>query len=753
MRWRGPILIFLIVTGFYWKLTLSRQYTFLESLDQADQVLPWLDLVVNSIRHGQIPLWTPYELYGQPLLAQVSPSVVSPFVWVLALTPLRDGHLQIPWVHLWFVFIHLVGALLAYWFLRELELDESPSILGASLFATMGYYGSTDWPHLVATAIWAPAIFLFLFRAIRGRSRIANSALAGMFTGIAWLCGYHVPPIYFTLTVVAIFAWVLVTRRPSWRDAAQLVVPYVVVLGLVSAVQVLPASEYGRLALRYTASGALHWNDRVGYPEHVGAGFDAKDILHLVIQGADKQAEPYTGVVALSLAVLAMATLFRRVEVRVFGTIAVSSLLLSMPKNFFVYGLLYSLVPMFEKARAPSLMMCVFHFAIAVLAAFGLGQLMSGTAPTAVRRMAKTALAFGCVVYALMLLADFAHPTVAMTYFMADPRPAVFALLALLFGAVCVGQPFLAAAGFQPAVTANPGLRRKPLLLPALVILLALVEQGNVAGYNWVHNSETGRKTFLRPIDESRSLAEYLRRHQPSRAEINTQDFGSFNFGDWYRIPTTSALVPTVLISATRLGWWSERTTKLFGVRYTISRNPTRPGQVEVFANPQGMKIFENPDVLPRAWTVHATRQAPNIDVATSTVFDERLDLGREAVLVGPPPSLETCGKTDSVRKSRFDLQRVEIEVEMGCRGLLLVSDAWFPGWTATVDGTKTPIREADGGLRAIEVPGRHHTIKMRYQPTSVYAGFALSLCGFGLAALLASRRERPGEDLFPAKP
>ena len=68
MRWRGPLLIFLIVTCFYWKLTLSRQFTFLESLDQADQILPWLDLDVWAIQHGSIPLWTPYEFDGQSLI-------------------------------------------------------------------------------------------------------------------------------------------------------------------------------------------------------------------------------------------------------------------------------------------------------------------------------------------------------------------------------------------------------------------------------------------------------------------------------------------------------------------------------------------------------------------------------------------------------------------------------------------------------------------------------------------------------------
>src|SRR6266700_12599 len=134
MRWRGPVYILLIVTAFYWKLTLTRQFTFLESLDQADQVLPWLDLEASSIKQGTIPLWTPYEWDGQTLIGQVQPGVVSPFTYLLALTPAKNGHLQIQWVHLWFVLIHLVGAWFAYALLRDLQLREPAAILGAVLY-------------------------------------------------------------------------------------------------------------------------------------------------------------------------------------------------------------------------------------------------------------------------------------------------------------------------------------------------------------------------------------------------------------------------------------------------------------------------------------------------------------------------------------------------------------------------------------------------------------------------------------------
>jgi hypothetical protein len=94
----------------------------------------------------------------------------------------------------------------------------------------------------------------------------------------------------------------------------------------------------------------------------------------------------------------------------------------------------------------------------------------------------------------------------------------------------------------------------RPTSAAALGCVLALIEQGNVAGYSWVHNSEKDRKTFLKAIDESRSMADFLRAHQPGRTEINRADFGTFNFGDWHRIETVEAVVPSMLVTTNKLG-------------------------------------------------------------------------------------------------------------------------------------------------------------------------------------------------------
>ena len=71
MRWRtlaALALLLAVTAAFYWRLTISGQYTWLASPDMAYQVRPWLDFEAREFHAGRFPLWDPYEWAGQPLI-------------------------------------------------------------------------------------------------------------------------------------------------------------------------------------------------------------------------------------------------------------------------------------------------------------------------------------------------------------------------------------------------------------------------------------------------------------------------------------------------------------------------------------------------------------------------------------------------------------------------------------------------------------------------------------------------------------
>jgi uncharacterized membrane protein YfhO len=83
----------------------------------------------------------------------------------------------------------------------------------------------------------------------------------------------------------------------------------------------------------------------------------------------------------------------------------------------------------------------------------------------------------------------------------------------------------------------------------------------------------------------------------------------------------------------------------------------------------------------------------------------------------------------------------------MACKGLLIVSDNWYPGWRAEVDGRPAEIWKVNTVIRGVVVNAGKHNVAMRYRPFSVYFGFAFTLVGLGAAIVLGRRRETDGED------
>ena len=69
----------------------------------------------------------------------------------------------------------------------------------------------------------------------------------------------------------------------------------------------------------------------------------------------------------------------------------------------------------------------------------------------------------------------------------------------------------------------------------------------------------------------------------------------------------------------------------------------------------------------------------------------------------------------------------VRITAKLECKGLVVLSDPWYPGWRASVDGHSSEIFEVDGGVRGVIVDRGDHTIVMRYRPLTVYLGAGLS--------------------------
>ncbi|MCX7926264.1 MAG: YfhO family protein [Fimbriimonadales bacterium] len=73
----------------------------------------------------------------------------------------------------------------------------------------------------------------------------------------------------------------------------------------------------------------------------------------------------------------------------------------------------------------------------------------------------------------------------------------------------------------------------------------------------------------------------------------------------------------------------------------------------------------------------------------------------------------------------------------------LLITDTWYPGWSATVNGKPAPLLQGNGGFRAIPIPPGEAIVEMHFMPRSFLMGASLSLMSLVVLGLL-SRAAKP---------
>jgi hypothetical protein len=152
------------------------------------------------------------------------------------------------------------------------------------------------------------------------------------------------------------------------------------------------------------------------------------------------------------------------------------------------------------------------------------------------------------------------------------------------------------------------------------------------------------------------------------------------------------------------------------------------------------VKIYENLDVLPRAFVVEEVIGAVDDDDALGTMLSPEFAPAEQLVLHDPgsarpsgPGSAGTPGpepSSASVHIAHDAPERVEVELTADAPGHLVLADAWYPGWVATVDGERVPVRRANLLFRAVPVDAGSRRVVFTFRPKSLRIGALVSLAG-----------------------
>lgn len=154
------------------------------------------------------------------------------------------------------------------------------------------------------------------------------------------------------------------------------------------------------------------------------------------------------------------------------------------------------------------------------------------------------------------------------------------------------------------------------------------------------------------------------------------------------------------------------------------------------------LKVYRLEATRPRAFLVRDFRVVSGEEELIEGLRDH---IGDAAFFTQPPPltpqqreGLATAPRSAAparVEVASYQPEQVVVATASEMPGFLILSDAYYPGWRARLDGVETPLLEADGMFRAVYLPAGEHRVEFRYQPQSFDRGWKVSLYSLGAAA------------------
>jgi O-antigen/teichoic acid export membrane protein len=233
----------------------------------ADAILQnysWKRLARESFAAGELPLWNPYILSGQPFMASGQNGSLYPLGVLFYVMPVESAYG-------WFIALHLlIGALGAYWLARTLGATRLGGIVSGLTFGFCGYLVvSFLWPMVVSTAVWLPTVLAVIERQMqRGtREAVRSIAVGGLVVGLQFLAGHLEMSLYVLLTA-GLYTTIRLALRLRADGIVRPLLDGFVALAMVAlgtglaAIQLVPFAEVINANVR---SGWSDYQETIGY--------------------------------------------------------------------------------------------------------------------------------------------------------------------------------------------------------------------------------------------------------------------------------------------------------------------------------------------------------------------------------------------------------------------------------------------------------------------------------------------------------
>lgn len=701
---------------------------------------PYYAASAQSLAQDQWPLWNPLEMAGLPLLANAQSAV---------LYPPRLLHLffDLPTAtSLYFLLKLWLCGMTAFACVRGLGLGRFAARLASVAWAFNTFNGVWCYWPLPDVSAWLPVLFYGVEMAARGRWRpgVFGVASGG---GLMLLAGHPESAFTQSLGVGVYFVLRLLLAASPPRAVLQAVGACLVgwlLAVLLTAAQWLPLVEY--ILHSYTL------NERSGqdYGNFIPVlGIVTFFIPRFVGTNADRNLwgdhthnlySYYPGILILIGMGMALPLLrSARTRPMVGGLLGACMLCLLWAFAAPGFSLLFQLPGLHALRLNYNIAFAVF--ALVVLGAQGLEHMVNAPPRRGAAWLGAGAMLLvgGAIVWSAY---DFNFGILRLGGQLAYvQRQIAVAVLVLL-----VGLAFI-------ALTALRHLRRAASAAIVLVLLTDLI---------WALH---GINPTLPPQQAypPTALTDYLRTlPKPARVQVGAGFVPSgfmvpYGIEDWLGydglyperiLRFCKALGPDIWHAAEPICSipWYLRNVDIAAAKGTSVIYPDETFPVEDTARFvrvtefDGIEVYQNTKALPRAYVVGAVTEMPDPESIFDALKREDFVPGTVVYTAEPPQAVlpKSPGVAGTAEVLSYTPNRVEIRAVAERPAALVLSDAYYPGWRASINGAAKAIFPAYHVFRAVLIPAGESTVVFEYFPQSLEIGLALSVVGMLLGSLLA---------------
>ncbi|HEY2382248.1 MAG TPA: YfhO family protein [Terriglobia bacterium] len=729
--------------------------------DSVTLFYPWRVFQEAALRRGEFPLWNPAILAGTPFLAEAQSALFYPIHLLLFL-------MYPPTFWTFNLLLNLaLSGFFTVLFLRSIGASRSGAFAAGIIFSCCGFLAAwQSFSSLADTAIWLPCI-LWTVNRLCSRPSIGYMIVSAFAFAMPVLAGHPETALHVILMASAFAIWQCIAigwkKGPAGRLLLWFTATGLLSLGL-TAVQLLPTLEWIPL-LPYSL--ALHWPP---LQTRSILAFFSRDLLAnpnsaglLIPENA-----AYVAPIAFLLAPLSLFTRNRRsawflVLAGALGTCTVY--------GWWPVHSIVDHIPMLAGVRNGRMLLLV-DFSLAGLAGLGITALESElSAITISRRWMWSAIAIP-LAFAAACIWRIAISTGSVVPALRGPESTA---LFLILGFVLI------------ALRITNALNARPFF--CLLLLLLAVDLGTFRTgiLPFARRSEIFPKAptfdfFKAHADPYRFRVAALDSTYINNAEmiyglaaVNGYDMTLVRFKN-FLADLEEPATHTITLIAKSVANAPDRRMDLLNVKYLVGTpwNDSyaalngRPDRFKLVFSDGPVSVFENLNVLPRSFFVPASKGSievqPDEQRELLRLKDPSFDPEKSVILQALPPSLAGAYTQNGVTVPDVPnavsivsgrTNGMDLAVENAQPGVLIVSQTFYPGWLAVVDGEETAVVPADYALVGIPLRPGAHTIKLEFRPLSFRIGLIISVLSILLAAgllvgrttALRRRRHRAAEE------